>query len=272
MTGPLGRIVHHDPRSRQYAYKAAPGVTYASVQHTSHIGILDQGQLGSCTGNATVGALGCDPFYGTIPTPLAAQLDEQGAVAIYSAATRLDDAPGQYPPTDTGSSGLAAAKAAQTQKLISGYRHAFTLADALAALQDTPVITGITWYSSFDTPDPSGLVSLTHGATIRGGHEICADGYDADKGIVWFRNSWGTGWGVQGRFCMTAATWAQLLANQGDVTVMVPLSSPPPTPAVDVDAALAAALRKWEPSILTKLTKAGQVKAAGDAWMASHGL
>jgi hypothetical protein len=226
---PLGRIVAHDPRSKAYPYRAAPR-TLKSITHTGHIPILDQGNLGSCTGNATVGALGCDPLYGTFPIGPDLTLDENLAVKVYSLATTLDDFPDTYPPTDSGSSGLGAAKAAQKLGLISGYQHAFTVADALAALQTGPVITGINWYESFFTPTSAGLISIAPRDKVAGGHEVCAFGYDETKQLVWFRNSWGPDWGVNGTFCMTVSTWAQLLAQQGDVTVFVPVTQPAPTP------------------------------------------
>lgn len=239
---PLGRLVHHDPKSRAYPFKAARGTNYRTVQHASHIDILDQGQIGSCTGNATVGALGCDPFYATLPATVV--LDEAQAVRVYSLATQRDEFDGWYNietgETDTGSSGLGAAKAAKEFGYISGYRHAFSVADALAALQDFPIIAGIPWYSSFEEPDANGVVAIGPTAYVRGGHEICGDGYDADKGLVWFRNSWGPMWGKGGRFAMQVATFARLLSEDGDVTVFTPLTAPTPVPLPTVDPELAA--------------------------------
>jgi hypothetical protein len=84
------------------------------------------------------------------------------------------------------------------------------------------VITGINWYTSFDTPDATGLVVIAAGATIRGGHEVVADQIDATNQRVWFWNSWGPSYGVAGRFCMSFDTWQQLLEQQGDVTVPMP--------------------------------------------------
>jgi hypothetical protein len=223
---PLGRRVNHDPRNLAYPFKARRDVTYASVQHASHIGILDQGDVGACTAYATAGALGCDPFWGATATPTtdAAILD------FYAQETREDPFPGAYPAEDTGSDGTTAGKVAKERGYISGYQHALTVGDALGALQQQPIIIGVDWWSSFDHPDATGLVKIASGATVRGGHEICVDGYDADKGLVWLRNSWGTGWAVGGRFNMSVATLVQLLAKDGDATVFAPLTAPAPVP------------------------------------------
>jgi hypothetical protein len=55
--GRLGRHVRHDPRSR--AYQVRPRAPLAkSVSWERQTPILDQGDLGSCTGNAACGVLG----------------------------------------------------------------------------------------------------------------------------------------------------------------------------------------------------------------------
>src|SRR3954471_15061773 len=96
----LGRHVNHDPRSRAYAYLAT-GRTLQPVRHTRHAAVLDQGNLGSCTGNAMTGALASDPLYAGLPS--GTTLDENLAVHLYSVATSMDDFNGTYPPEDTGS-------------------------------------------------------------------------------------------------------------------------------------------------------------------------
>ena len=240
---PLGRNVHHDSRSRRYAFNTA-GITLTSVRHARHVLAFDQGQIGSCTGQAGEGALATDPFFATLPNET---FDEAAAVALYSAATKLDDAPGSYPPDDTGSSGLAVAQALKAQGKVSGYQHTFTLADALKALVVTPVITGINWYSSMDEPSSSGLVAITSDAYVRGGHELALDEIDATNSLVWFTNSWGTSWGVDGRASMSFSTFGRLLDEQGDVTVFTPITSPAPTPTPvpGADDVLAARSRTW---------------------------
>lgn len=221
----LGRHVEHDPRSRDFAFKVdAPAkVELIAVEHKRYGSIFDQGNLGSCTGNAAAGAKNTEPLY---HSGSAHTLTESGAKDLYSLASRLDGlSDGYWPPTDTGSSGLAVAKAAKQQGIIGSYSHAFDMDAALAALQAGPVITGVDWYEGFDEPDPgTGLVVIA--GQVRGGHELVARGYEPaaspDDALILLDNSWGTGWGLSGHFKWTVATWRKLLDAQGDVTVLNP--------------------------------------------------
>jgi len=230
-TSGLGRLVEHDERSRRYAFNAAD-VTLVSVHHERRVPVLDQGDLGSCTGNAMTGLLGTVPFFATLPTgTLSASdvaADEKVAVALYSDATKLDAYPGTYPPTDTGSSGVGVAKAAKAKGWISGYQHTFNLNSALRALAVTPVIIGINWYEGFDSPHTTGELRVA--GSIRGGHEVVLDQLDVEQKRVWLTNSWGTSFGLHGRAFFTWDTFSRLLSEQGDCTVPVPLTAPAPTP------------------------------------------
>lgn len=227
---PLGRNLHHDSRSLAYLYRAGT-VPVVDRLWPRRIGILDQLQVGSCTGNAEVGALGTDPLFDTL-APAGKQLNgEATALALYSAAETIDG-DGPYPPQDNGSSGLSVCQAAKNEGLISGYTHCLTAADVLQALMAGPVLLGIDWYSSFDHPAAAaGVVSIAPGATIRGGHEIVARGVDVTAQMIVMDNSWGTSWGDGGRFQFSFATLERLLADGGDCTVPVPLSQPAPVPA-----------------------------------------
>lgn len=244
--GRLGRHVKHDPRSLAYQFDSS-GITIKSVKHTRYIPVLDQGDLGSCTGNAATGNLGTGDFYATVKDKVT--LDENEAVTLYSAATALDSYQGTYPPTDTGSDGLSVAKAAQKAGLISGYQHITSLNDALAALQLGPIITGVNWYSTFDTPNASGVVSIGKRAYVRGGHEFVLDEVNAEKKLIGATNSWSTSWGLNGRFYFSFADFERLLGEQGDATVFVKLNAPTPTPVpptVDPDTLAAyQSLKAW---------------------------
>lgn len=223
---PLGRHVYHDSRNLWYAYqRSAP--TLVSVLHPRNIPILDQGDVGSCTGNGEVGVLGTSPNFASVPTVIV--LDEAEALRIYSGAETIDG-DGPYPPNDNGSSGPSAAKAAMKLGLISGYTHCLSLTDVLDALQSQAVSIGINWYDSFDTPAASGMIAISKGAEVRGGHEPMLRGIDVAAKTVFGDNSWGLSWGLSGSFEMTWDTLTRLLAEDGDGTVSVPLSTPAPTP------------------------------------------
>jgi hypothetical protein len=272
----LGRHVEHDPRSRAFAFDTS-GLTVASVVHARHIPILDQGQVGSCTANAGIGAIASDPGFGRLPAAPRYALNESGALKLYS-DEEVADGDGPYPPNDYGSSGLTCAKTLQRAGLISGYQHTFSLGDALKALTVQPIIAGMTWYNSMFDPDADGRVHPFSGG-VAGGHEIVAREIDAPNQRVWFDNSWGTSWGVAGRFYLTFADFSSLLADHGDVTVLLPLNVPAPTPApptptptpTNADAALLAAAKPWVAS-RHFLSSNIAMQVALEAWIRDKGF
>lgn len=209
----LGRHVEHDPASK--AYPAERAAEIVSVLHKRHSHPFDQGQLGSCTGNAITGVLDTEPFTHKY-------LGERTALKIYKLGTVLDGIPGAYPPDDTGSSGLGVAKAAKKLGYISRYAHAFGLQHALEALSICSLITGVKWWSSMDEPDVNdgGLVTIAPGAYVRGGHEFQVLGNDVERKRVRCCNSWGPEWGDGGYFELDWATWGELLDDQGDATTV----------------------------------------------------
>lgn len=244
----LGRHIRHDPRSWQFAFTAVDLGTLASVRHQSNIPTLDQGSLGSCTGNAATKCLSYDPFWGTpkVKTVIGpdAVADEKYAVDVYSAATAVDQYPGVYPPTDTGSDGLSVAKVLQSRALISGYQHAFSLEALLSALAKQPVIVGTEWRQDMFHPAADGRQKIT--GAVAGGHEYCLDELDVANERVWMQNSWGKSWGLQGRAYFTWTDMRALLAASGDCTVFAPVAAPVPTPpAPDPEAEFVASARTW---------------------------
>ena len=196
----------------------------ATVDHSTNLSTcLDQGNLGSCTGNATAHCASSQPF--------SRKCTETEAVTIYSRATADDQFPGTYPPTDTGSTGYFAMQAACELGYFQTFAMCVGLTAVLQALQSRAGITGMDWYEGYDTPDANGLVAPT--GQIRGGHEICLiavdvvlgsnGNIDPDKSLVWFQNSWGKGYGVRkgnrdGCFCMTLSDYELSLAAGGDAT------------------------------------------------------
>ena len=218
----LGRHVHHDARSQHYALEG-PTAPLTSRVWTRRTGPLDQGNLGSCGGEAGAGLAMTDPLWK--PGRAYTQAD---AVDLYSEATRLDVIPGTYPPDDTGTTGLAVAKALRARGVVSRYEHAFTLGALLNALATQgPLLFGCNWYEGFDAPVPdhaAGALCVLSGA-IRGGHEIELVGVDVEARRVTFWNSWGASWGNGGEAAFDWPTVERLLAEQGDAILCRPGTS-----------------------------------------------
>ncbi len=279
----LKRNVKHDPDSRKFPYQPKrTGVAPVSIRHTRHVPIFDQGQIGDCTANAQQGCLGTGPLYAPIQALAAAAQPTftQGSyktansiLGVYHSETSEDDYQGTYPPDDTGSDGLTAAKVAKERGWISGYTHNLQGTDlAVQILQETPFITGINWYNNMFNPDAHGVVSISDGDTVAGGHEICVDEWNADLGLFGFSNSWGTSWGVSGRFYMSVPTYARLLSENGDGTVFSPLTAPAPTPINDPDlAALVSSTAHWIASA-SAYTGAAAAKRGVETFLAAKGV
>jgi hypothetical protein len=207
----FGRHVDHDPRSRAFAVEEKAGQSIKSVEWQRMVGPFNQGRLGSCTGNAITGLLMTVPFY--VPGRM---LDEATAVALYERATHIDPYRGFYPPTDTGSSGLAVCKAARMAGFISGYRHGFSVHHLKVALQDGPVIVGTEWTEGMFTPDADGVIAPT--GAVAGGHEYEVLAWNEDTRFFKMVNSWGA-WGPLGGYALISEeNMGKLLAAKGDVT------------------------------------------------------
>ncbi|TAK82634.1 MAG: hypothetical protein EPO09_21565 [Aquabacterium sp.] len=258
----LGRHIEHHAASIRHAAGVAPKVALKSVVWTRRTTdpVFDQGQLGSCTGNALTAALGTDSLGRTASPTVSVTADSKGifaagsyelnedfAVKAYTLNTWLDSIPGHMPQDDTGSSGVACGKTGQQLGLLKGYTHAFSYSAMVTALQSGPVLIGIPWYNSMFDPESDGHIPLDESSGLAGGHELLVREYDAVNDRVWPDNSWGTSWGVNGRGYIKGADMKTLLAQNGDVTV--PLFAgvtPPPAPSVD-PAVLSAytSLRAW---------------------------
>jgi hypothetical protein len=111
---------------------------------------------------------------------------------FYHLATELDPFKGEWPPDDTGSSGLASAKAAQGLGLGGEYLHVFNGADGVVQLiQEGHVVSvGTAWYEDMFYPDAHGIIEPT--GKVAGGHQYAARGYHKRSDLVTIRCWWGT--------------------------------------------------------------------------------
>ncbi|MFF4409790.1 hypothetical protein [Streptomyces sp. NPDC001404] len=192
-------------------------------------GATDADALGSCTGNAAAAALSlllspADSARAGLPGHDAAACEEW-AIQLYADATRDDEfLNAEWPPTDSGSSGLGVARALKKRGLIGSYRHAFD-ADAIAnALQQGPVLIGLPWFNAWFEPGPDAFIdAVPDWATsgIAGGHEVAAIGLEEvaqdaagqvipERTVLRLRNSWSSSWGADGDFFMRLSTYNAL--------------------------------------------------------------
>ena len=187
--------------------------------------VYDQGQLGSCTGNAIAGAMeferdrqGLSDF---IPSRLFVYYNEralEGTVSSDSGAVIRDgikvvNSDGVCPetlwPYDIGMFSVKPPKrcyvAAETDKAVQ-YEAIQTLGDLKDAIaSNLAVVFGFTVYESFQSQAvaQSGMLPMPkRGEATVGGHAVVAVGYSDSKSQVIVRNSWGASWGDHGYFYM----------------------------------------------------------------------
>ena len=214
-----------DARDMLYAAKLTGPLPSECDLRPSMPPVYDQGQLGSCTGNAIAGAMeyerdrqGLPDF---VPSRLFVYYNEralEGTVSSDSGAVIRDgikvvNSDGVCPetlwPYDIGMFAVKPPKrcfvAAATDKAVQ-YEAIQTLGDLKDAIaSNLSVVFGFTVYQSFESPAvaQSGVLPMPkpHEATV-GGHAVVAVGYNDSKNQVIVRNSWGASWGDQGYFYM----------------------------------------------------------------------
>lgn len=217
----LGRHVEHDNRSKQFAFLGKRVKPEKKTTHwTSAAAPLDQGELGSCTGNALAQWLNTDfaQGYGRLNH----HLNENDAIELYEKATTLDAIPGRYLPDDTGSTGNAAAKAGCLAGYLDSYSWLFSFTSIQAAIEKQPLMVGTLWTDKMFDPI-NGLVKVGAlvNSNIAGGHEYLMTGIDWEEEVFEFRNSWGEWEGAKqgGYFAISFRDFVKLIDADGDVTV-----------------------------------------------------
>ena len=228
-----------DGRDHLFAMRALPhaaSLVSVDLRKTAKVPpIVDQGELGSCTGNSSAFAVGFDlmnnhagkaqlfeqpsrlfiyyngrSIEGTTKQDAGAQIrDVIKGIAQYGVPFETDwpyiiSKFATKPVAKAYTDGLQF-KAISYQRLDNSNKAA--LVNCLA--QGYPFVFGFTVYDSFesDAVAKSGVVPMPNlkKEKVLGGHAVCAVGYDvaSDRFIV--ANSWGTGWGQKGFFTIPGA-------------------------------------------------------------------
>lgn len=210
----LGRHVVHDPRSRNFAFRGAE----APKRKFRHRLYNPRPNLNQPRGNCT-GCAACMVSNAAGNRVAGSVLGMGTADKIYSRATELDPWPGSWPPSDTGSSGLAAAQAAVELGIASHYEWVFGGHDELlAAVAVKPVSIGTWWYEGQMRPDPETLMIRPTGRKV-GGHQFILYGWDPYY-QAYDLHCWWNGWGDKGRARIHKDDVAALRADDGDVHLL----------------------------------------------------
>lgn len=230
MTHGLGRIQLHDPKSREHEYprKRLMSVSKTNVRHAMNAAHVDQFYLSGCVGFSGTNWLNCVASVG--PRKSFNQklhqsftshyLSNVDGIENYHEATLNDPFPGQYPPTDDGSSAIGLMKWWKAAGIISGYDWTFTFDQFLAALQRQPVLVGTNWYDDMMSTDAKRTVH-SGASGPGGGHEYLANAIDWGRRLVGCEQSWGQHpQGFSPTFFIPFNLAEELIINQqGDVAV-----------------------------------------------------
>lgn len=217
-----------DPRDKLYTAirkNLPPWVVSLCIDNQ----VENQGQLGSCTGNAATTALEVALKLGPMQLSrlmayynareLEGTLDSDAGASIRSVIKGLiktgscQEPVWPYkvskfktrPTSDAYAEAKEFVKMAKDDGLV--YKRVLTLNGVLTAIASgSPVVFGFVVPESFNDLPASGIQPLPKkGEAILGGHAVVADGYNIEKKYVWVRNSWGKDWGLNGYFRMPFA-------------------------------------------------------------------
>jgi len=194
--------------------------------------VYDQGQLGSCTGNAIAGAIQFERWKQGLaqwtPSRLFIYYNErviEGTVSSDAGASIRDgiksvntqgDCPedqGDAPPGANWPYDVSQFATAPPPPCYTNATH-YTVYEYLSVAQDLadmraclaagyPFVFGFTVYQSFESPAvaETGVVPMPGVfESAVGGHAVMAVGYDDPTSVFIVRNSWGAAWGQAGYF------------------------------------------------------------------------
>lgn len=178
--------------------------------------ILDQGQLGSCTGNGIVGLINFiqKPFLGsrlfiyyneremegTVDEDSGANIRDGISSVVKQGVCSEDMVP--YDISQFTTKPSQEAYDAALKDVVTDYLALNGLAEIKNCLASGfPVVFGTEVYESFESPEvaQSGIIPMpAENEQLLGGHCMKIVGYDDEKSVFIVANSWGNSWGQSG--------------------------------------------------------------------------
>ncbi len=202
----LGRIKWHDPRSKAFPVtRMLVGVATKPRSYTWRCETwLDQGPDPTCVGHGVAHELAA--------RPVEEVMTHAHAVALYKWAQRIDEWPGE---DYGGTSVTAGVKAAQKEGHFKSYTWAYTLADLILGVgYSGPAVVGSDWHDGMMNTDDDGYIAPL--GYVVGGHCYLVHIIDVKQSRFGIHNSWGKGWGRNGRAWISFASTERLLQAGGE--------------------------------------------------------
>ena len=207
----LGRLHVPDDRDNNFsmalrgaALRSEARFEGRSWAHWHHGDILDQGNDPHCV------AFSWKQFLQTAPMCQGRNLREN---FIYELCQQRDQWPGE---SYDGTSVRAGAKVLHRLGFIEAYLWAHTVDEMENWLKTQgPIVLGTIWYSDMFSPKGA-TAKVTATGSIAGGHAYLCIGCSSKKRVFRCVNSWGEGWGNDGRFEIPYKDMSVLLNKQGE--------------------------------------------------------
>lgn len=215
MAGLGRRLEHKDPRNRKYALPLREArYMPRRWRYWWNQPVLDQGGTPWCVGFAGMHWLHSGPVTNLRP-PFSPGW-------LYRWSQERDEWEGS---SYDGTSALGLMKTLQWKGYVTEYRWAFDVETIFNwLLTSGPLLFGSNWFYSMFTPDDNeGFMKVDPASGSVGGHQYVLIGANRDKpcpdgtvGAVRILNSWGAGWGDQGRAWLSRADLRMLFEDGGD--------------------------------------------------------
>lgn len=210
----LGRVVEPDPRDSLFPIGTLfPAKMPRRTRIHWTIGpVLDQGQTNSCVGHAAKAWVMATPRPSDVGRP-------PSAMDVYNLARQLDDDP-TNDNMDAGTSIRGGMQALQQLGRAKSYVWASSV-DEMAhwLLTRGGLVIGIPWFRQMFYPDAKGQIHVS--GSFVGGHALFLYGVDTSIETFYGVNSWGSSWGVSGKFLLSFEDMYRLLRDDGEAVTAV---------------------------------------------------